>query len=182
MNCYYSNLIEGHDTHPVHIERAFKNGYSQGRCTRDLQHLKPERTSTFSNGLTRAASKTRAPSRARQSGKFTGGFATFCPRNLLSVVDPATKERARLIRREFRKRDVWVGDHIAISPASPLRFLAPFEQVHGALGKADWIISAAVAHHRLLWTHPFIDRNGRGARLMAHARFLTSSIPERFGR
>jgi hypothetical protein len=22
MNCYYSNLIEGHDTHPVHIERA----------------------------------------------------------------------------------------------------------------------------------------------------------------
>jgi hypothetical protein len=23
MNCYYSNLIEGHDTHPVDIERAF---------------------------------------------------------------------------------------------------------------------------------------------------------------
>ena len=22
MNCYYSNLIEGHDTHPVDIERA----------------------------------------------------------------------------------------------------------------------------------------------------------------
>src|SRR6266705_4247760 len=25
MNCYYSNLIEGHDTHPVDIERALKN-------------------------------------------------------------------------------------------------------------------------------------------------------------
>ena len=24
MNCYYSNLIEGHDTHPVDIERALK--------------------------------------------------------------------------------------------------------------------------------------------------------------
>src|SRR5271166_6487048 len=24
MNCYYSNLIEGHDTHPVEIERALK--------------------------------------------------------------------------------------------------------------------------------------------------------------
>lgn len=22
MNCYYSNLIEGHDTHPIDIERA----------------------------------------------------------------------------------------------------------------------------------------------------------------
>src|SRR5713226_3488239 len=27
MNCYYSNLIEGHDTHPVDIERALKNDY-----------------------------------------------------------------------------------------------------------------------------------------------------------
>jgi len=25
MNCYYSKLIEGHDTHPVDIERALKN-------------------------------------------------------------------------------------------------------------------------------------------------------------
>ena len=24
MNCYYSNLIEGHDTHPIDIERALK--------------------------------------------------------------------------------------------------------------------------------------------------------------
>src|SRR6202049_1569036 len=30
MNCYYSNLIEGHDTHPVDIERALKNDYSKG--------------------------------------------------------------------------------------------------------------------------------------------------------
>lgn len=28
MNCYYSNLIEGHDTHPVDIERALQNDYS----------------------------------------------------------------------------------------------------------------------------------------------------------
>ena len=29
MNCYYSNLIEGHNTHPVDIERALKNDYSK---------------------------------------------------------------------------------------------------------------------------------------------------------
>src|SRR5579871_6447685 len=37
MNCYYSNLIEGHDTHPIDIERALKNDYSQDIRKRDLQ-------------------------------------------------------------------------------------------------------------------------------------------------
>ena len=37
MNCYYSNLIEGHDTHPVDIERALKNDYSADPQKRDLQ-------------------------------------------------------------------------------------------------------------------------------------------------
>src|SRR3984957_11038889 len=37
MNCYYSNLIEGHDTHPIDIERALKNDYSKDARKRDLQ-------------------------------------------------------------------------------------------------------------------------------------------------
>jgi hypothetical protein len=37
MNCYYSNLIEGHDTHPIDIERALKNDYSNDTRKRDLQ-------------------------------------------------------------------------------------------------------------------------------------------------
>ena len=37
MNCYYSNLIEGHDTHPVDIERALRNDYSADARKRDLQ-------------------------------------------------------------------------------------------------------------------------------------------------
>src|SRR5690348_17313312 len=37
MNCYYSNLIEGHDTHPVDIERALKDDYSRDPRKRDLQ-------------------------------------------------------------------------------------------------------------------------------------------------
>ena len=31
MNCYYSNLIEGHDTHPVDIERALQGRLQQRR-------------------------------------------------------------------------------------------------------------------------------------------------------
>src|ERR1700726_4326182 len=37
MNCYYSNLIEGHDTHPIDIERALRNDYSKDAHKRDLQ-------------------------------------------------------------------------------------------------------------------------------------------------
>ncbi len=37
MNCYYSNLIEGHDTHPVDIERALQGDYSRDAKKRDLQ-------------------------------------------------------------------------------------------------------------------------------------------------
>src|SRR3990170_3451218 len=37
MNCYYSNLIEGHDTHPVDIERALRDDYSSDARKRDLQ-------------------------------------------------------------------------------------------------------------------------------------------------
>src|SRR5579864_5515154 len=37
MNCYYSNLIEGHDTHPIDIERALRNDFSEDPELRDLQ-------------------------------------------------------------------------------------------------------------------------------------------------
>ena len=37
MNCYYSNLIEGHDTHPVDINRALEGDYSIEPKKRDLQ-------------------------------------------------------------------------------------------------------------------------------------------------
>ena len=37
MNCYYSNLIEGHDTHPIDIERALKGDYSGDARKRNLQ-------------------------------------------------------------------------------------------------------------------------------------------------
>ena len=37
MNCYYSNLIEGHDTHPIDIERALNQDFSTDPRKRDLQ-------------------------------------------------------------------------------------------------------------------------------------------------
>jgi Fic family protein len=70
---------------------------------------------------------------------------------------------------ELRDRDVIVGAHVPVSPGALPRFLRRFEQVYGRLGKAQTTISAAAAHHRLLWIHPFLDGNGRVARLMSYA-------------
>ena len=37
MNCYYRNLIEGHDTPPIDIERAMRSDYSADPKKRNLQ-------------------------------------------------------------------------------------------------------------------------------------------------
>ncbi|HVJ21429.1 MAG TPA: hypothetical protein VM686_38725, partial [Polyangiaceae bacterium] len=37
MNCYYSNLIEGHDTRPRDIERALQDELESGGARRNLQ-------------------------------------------------------------------------------------------------------------------------------------------------
>lgn len=58
------------------------------------------------------------------------------------------------------------------SPGALHRFLARFEQVYGKTGKTESIIAVAAAHHRLLWMHPFLDGNGRVARLVSHAQLL----------
>src|SRR2546422_11627575 len=39
MNCYYSNLIEGHKTVPRDIERAMKHDFSRDETQHNNQHL-----------------------------------------------------------------------------------------------------------------------------------------------
>lgn len=172
MNCYYSNLIEGHDTHPIEIERALKGDYSKDAKKRDLQlearaHIEVQRW--IDGGALKGRSVTAA---ALQ--EIHQRFCSLLPEELLTVEDPVTKERVTVIPGELRNRDVKVGRHIAISPPAVPRFLARFEQVYGALGKTDTILATAAAHHRLAWIHPFVDGNGRVARLMSHATMLES--------
>jgi hypothetical protein len=67
---------------------------------------------------------------------------------------------------------VQVGRLVAFSAGAVPRLLERFEQVYGGVGKTESIIARAAAHHRLLWVHPFLDGNGRVARLMSHAKLL----------
>src|SRR5207249_2978184 len=99
-------------------------------------------------------------------------FCAELPEALLWVEDPENMERVRVVPGELRKRDVKVGGHVAISAGAVPRFLKRFEHVYNHLGKTDSILAAAPAHHRLLWIHPFLDGNGRVARLMSHASLL----------
>jgi Fic family protein len=171
MNCYYSNLIEGHDTHPVDIERALKNDYSQDARKRDLQ-LEAKAHIAVQEWIDGGGLE---GGRALTSDGIREIHRRFCdllPDDLLWVEEPATKERLRVVPGELRRRDVKVGRHVAVSPGALPRFLARFEQVYGQTGKTESIIAVAAVHHRMVWMHPFLDGNGRVARLMSHAQLL----------
>jgi Fic family protein len=99
-------------------------------------------------------------------------FCELLPDQLLWVTEPDTGERLRVIPGQLRTRHVKVGAHVPVSPGALPRFLKRFETAYSGLGKTDAILATAGAHHRLLWIHPFLDGNGRVARLMSHAMLL----------
>jgi Fic family protein len=171
MNCYYSNLIEGHDTHPVDIERALRDDYSQDRRKRDLQ-LEAKAHIEVQKWIDEGGLKVIRPFSIEGICEIHRRFCALLPEDLLWVEDPTTKERQRVVPGELRKKDVRVGRHIAISPGAVPRFLNRFADVYGKIGKTDSILAVAAAHHRLLWIHPFLDGNGRVTRLMSHAMLL----------
>ncbi len=170
MNCYYSNLIEGHDTQPVDIERALKEDYSADPRRRNLQ-LEARAHITVQRWIDEGSIKGRATA-AETIKNIHRRFCEPLPDELLWVEDAASRKRARVIGGELRKRDVQVGRHVAVSPGAIPRFLAEFERSYAAHGKAEAILATAAAHHRLLWIHPFLDGNGRVSRLMSHAMLL----------
>lgn len=170
MNCYYSNLIEGHDTHPIDIERALKDDYSADPKKRDLQleakaHIAVQRWIDEGNFRGRAVT-------ADEIREIHRRFCDLLPDDMLWVEEPDTHERLPVVPGELRRRDVRVGRHIPVSPGAVPRFLAHFEKVYSRVGRTDAILAAAAAHHRLLWIHPFLDGNGRVTRLMSHAMLL----------
>jgi Fic family protein len=172
MNCYYSNLIEGHDTHPIDIERALKGDYSNDAKKRDLQleakaHIVVQKW-IDSGGLKGSTFTVDAIQETHRR------FCSELPEDLLWVEEPVTKERLKVIPGELRDRDVAVESHIPVSPLAVPRFLQRYEEVYSNLGKTETILAAAAAHHRLVWIHPFLDGNGRVARLISHATLLES--------
>lgn len=170
MNCYYSNLIEGHDTHPRDIDRALANDFSSEPKKRDLQ--KEAVAHIYVQGLIDTGRDPDAwPASAAYAAWLHEEFCSRLPPEMLFVSDEKTGERLEIVPGEWRKRDVQVGRHLPPEYDRLARFMARFDSAYGSppLSKTRQIQTVGAVHHRFLWIHPFLDGNGRVARLMSHA-------------
>jgi Fic family protein len=177
MNCYYSNLIEGHDTHPRDIDRALANDFSLEPKKRDLQkealaHIHVQRL------IDTGRDPDAWPASAAYASWLHEEFCSRLPPEMLFVTDDKTGERLEIIPGRWRKRDVQVGRHVAPPHEDLPRYMARFDTAYGSppLSKTRQIQTVGAVHHRLLWIHPFLDGNGRVARLMSHALFKRLDI------
>lgn len=172
MNCYYSNLIEGHNTHPIDIQRALFGEKSADPKKRDLQqeavaHIAVQRW-IDEGGLDAG------PVSIASVVEIHRRFYEALPDSLKWVENPETGEREPVVPGEIRKKHVEVGRLVPVSPGAVMRHLERWEQAYGKLGSFETVLNTAAAHHRLLWVHPFLDGNGRVARLVSYAMLLNA--------
>ena len=174
INSYYSNLIEGHNTHPYDIVRAMQKEYDSEPAKRNLQmesvaHITVQRD---------MEKKLREKPAVNVTGReflcdLHREFYRQLPEEFRVVKNPETGKERRVVPGELREESVRVGYHQPPEHGALKAFLDHFsdfyapEQHHGALK----LVAAAAAHHRLMWIHPFLDGNGRVARLFTEAYF-----------
>lgn len=165
MNSYYTNKIEGQHTRPADIERALAAQFDADTRQARKQRLALAHMNAEAELEPKAAEATR-------EALYQGAWVAEIHRALyvrLPPEDRVTDEGVPIMPGVFRQRDVSAGRHLA----------PPFGEVEGlvegwgagyrALAGAELrVVGAACAHHRLLWIHPFIDGNGRAARLHTH--------------
>jgi len=178
MNSYYSNLIEGHNTHPADIDRALRRDFSSEPAIRARQleskaHIEVQKL---------------IESRIEEEpGLDIAGRDFLCwihkefydrmPEEYLYLKrDDGTFEK--VIPGETRETEVEVGRHLPPKSRYLGRFMERFEEVYDPhkLGSVKQVIAAAASHHRLAWIHPFLDGNGRVTRLMTHAYLKKAGI------
>lgn len=170
MNSYYSNLIEGQNTHPANIERALHQDFSSTpdvarRQRIALAHIEAERD---------LEGQVMSEAQALGSTFLRTAHASLYSR--LSIADRTTADGRIVEPGALRTHDVSVGRHHTPAWASVPAFLQRMDQVYGRLRGVDAVLyTIASAHHRMAWTHPFEDGNGRAVRLQTHGALLPMS-------
>jgi len=182
MNSYYSNLIEGHDTHPIEIHKALNKDYSDDKKKRDLQleayaHIKVQQL--ISEELKSKEDLFNTSSSAYLKN-IHQSFYDYLPENFKTAI---TKEGVskEIIPGEFRENEVEVGRHVAPYSGNLGDFMNRFEAFYNPLNisnqsKIKRVISIGASHHRLAWIHPFLDGNGRVVRLFSDACFMNENL------
>jgi Fic family protein len=177
MNCYYSNLIEGHDTHPRDIDRALAQDFSTEPKQRNFQlealaHIHVQQL------IDEGSDPQVWPATTTYARWLHKEFCERLPLEMLWVENPDTGERHEVVPGGLRTLEVAVGRHVPPPPEALPLFLARFDKVYGSpsLSRLRRIQAVGAVHHRFLWIHPFLDGNGRVARLMSHALFKRLGI------
>lgn len=180
MNCYYSNLIEGHDTRPRDIERALAGDLDQDEGRRNLQ-IEAAAHVRVQEALDRMVAEGALPPPASSDflrwlhREFYDGASD----EMLTILGGGRK--FRMTPGEWRSRpehDVEVGRHQPPSSARVPAFMEHFSRrfEFDRMGRAGQIMAVAAAHHRFNYIHPFPDGNGRVSRLMSHAMASVAGI------
>jgi len=168
LNSYYSNLIEGVKTSPAEIEAAMRADYSHDPRRAASQrlaaaHVRVEEAVTTELNANPGITVTSADFLRR----LHGDLYRDVPESE-RIVRSSTGRELIVVPGEFRKDDVTVGDHLAPPFADVPRLLERFHEAYRPEGhrEVERVIAYAASHHRLAWIHPFLDGNGRVARLM----------------
>ena len=173
MNCYYSNLIEGHKTTPRDIERALRQDFSADETQRNHQQL----------GLAHIAVEKLMVERLSAETVDVYGSEFLCwlhrefYQRLPEPVHWAKTSSGKAYRVEpgrLRHFMVDVGRHTPPQFDALPRFLGRFHQFYNSkeIIETDRLTAIAAAHHRLAWIHPFGDGNGRVIRLHSQALMI----------
>lgn len=180
MNCYYSNLIEGHNTHPRDIERGLKGELDERPERRNLQ-LEATAHIRVQAEIDAMAPNDALPEPASQDFVLWlhREFYRGAPAEMLRVGEgDRAFEMAPGAWRSGAAQDISVGRHIPPSSDRVPDFMHAFEIAYrlAPLGKAARILAIPAAHHRFNYIHPFADGNGRVSRLLSHAMGFHAGI------
>jgi Fic family protein len=173
LNSYYSNLIEGHKTTILDIERALREEFSGDDNKRYAQELCAAHVEAERNLMRRVLDGERADVCSRQFVcEIHEAFYNGLPAHHRFTHGPEGFTRFPVNPGRFRDVDVSVDNGLStLGPRAgdlPEGFEA-FSRLYdpSRFHGDEQLIAAAAGHHRLTWLHPFRDGNGRVARLFS---------------
>lgn len=175
INSYYSNLIEGQGTRPIEAERALRQNLAQqsGKPA-DLALLAVAHIQTERWLRQRLRNE---PALNVASADFICALHRHFVEQLPESMRIVTGEDGETAINEpgvLRQRHVMVGTHLAPDAAEVPALLAAFNEAWTRLPKTPAHI--LLAHHRFAWVHPFLDGNGRIARLLTTAMLAQQGL------